>query len=377
MRRLIIACGLLALLTPMAALAQSDAQDPTKEIEALRQQVQELEKLKDRLDTLERELAKPAAAPAPAPAKPATPTVSLTGYVQMRYELNEARKPNSDFYLRRARLRLLANPTPWASAFIQLEGNTAGVEARDVFLDLKTKSGEFLRAGQFIVPFGLDTTDLPHERIVPEMARTTEVLLNGALYDRGAYIGKAATSPRGGPGFFVGTINGAGINKRDNNGTKDVVARVVQPFTWGSLGISGYSGRSTRTLVTGKDAAGKDITADVTTPKERLGLEALAHFGGLELRGEWLRGRDYGAMTQGGYLTGIYRPKGSKGIPFLRFDTHDPNVRGAKDYFSRWTLGYAYQMAPLTRLTFTQEFIHDSATKTGDNVTTFQIQQRF
>lgn len=388
--RFVAACLVLAAaLVPAACGAQGASPEVLREIQELRQRIGELEKLKERLDALERQVrgaappapptAAPSKAPTPVPQAPAKPgtgrTVSvplrITGFLQARYEWNEARRPRSDFWLRRARLRLQAEPTPWAAAVLYLESAGSGVEALDAYADVKSRQGAFLRGGQFKPPFGIEVPEYPADRLAPEASRAISVLFGPTLRDRGFMVGREPRAGGNGLSAYLGVFNGNGSGRRDNNGTKDLGLRVARTFEWGSLGASGYTGRFTRAVTAG------GATTNVTTAKDRYGLDLLARVGRAELRSEVIAGKDLGASVRGGYLQAAYRLSRPTGYPFVKLDWYDPNRHAGGDYYSRWTLGYAHQLGPNTRVTLAEQLAHDSATPTGDNATTFQVQVRY
>ncbi|HEY3282582.1 MAG TPA: porin [Armatimonadota bacterium] len=377
---LLLATG-LTLTGP--AWAQQPSPQAAQEIQALRQRIADLEKLKERLDRLERQIAaqkaaaaqKPADTTKPAAPKPAAPAVKLSGYVQARFETNITPKGQSDFSIRRARVKVQGDPTPWSSVVYQVEAAGANVTTLDAYADLRPKSLPFLRAGQFKVPFGLEVAENPADRLAPEASKAVSTLF-GTLRDRGFMLGHEIKANQPGVSVFLAALNGNGSNARDNNGTKDVALRVVRPFTWGALGASYYTGRFTRGVTT-KDATGASITTDVTTSKERYGAEALVSLGRAEVRSEYIAGHDLGASVSGGYAQAAYTLKKPTGTPFVKYDWYDKNRNAGGDWYSRWSLGYAHQLGANTRLTLAEQIIHDSATPKGDNVTTVQVQVKF
>jgi hypothetical protein len=339
------------------------------EIQSLRRQVTDLESLKARLEKLETQVAGQAKTQAAAAAKLAAPPIKFSGFVQARFENNLARNPHTDFFLRRARLKLQADPTPWAGAVLQVDAANANVTPLDAFVDLKAPNGGwYLRAGQFRVPFGYEAFyESSSTRLAPERSRAIVSLFPNSVRDRGVFV---AREVKGKPSFYLGALNGSGINGRDNNNAKDYLAHAEIPIgKTTSLGVSGYTGKFTTVAANG---------ARTDTDRDFLGANVQAILGPVELHGEYVSGKNLGANIDGGYLqAALPTSRTPGGTPFLKYDWYDPNHSKAKDSFSRWTLGYAFELDKATRLTLTHEVAKDNATSGKDDVTTFQVQVKY
>jgi hypothetical protein len=370
-KRIVWLCVALAATAPV--YAQENSAQLESEIQALKKKVSDLEDLKIRLDELEKRLA--TEKNGPASAKPASVPVKISGYLQTRFESNRARTPQTDFYLRRAYLKLQADPSPFASAVLQWDGAGTNVSPLDAYIDLKAKKGgSFLRIGQYKVPFGYEIPENPSDRLAPEASRALSVLFPGSR-DRGVY---ASTSLKGHASFLLGALNGNGT-ARDNNNDKDYLAHAEIPLgSTGSIGFSGYTGKAT-TAKTTTDANGKTSTVTTNTDREYYGANLQTQIGRVQAHAEYALGRNLGAKINGGYVQlALTTPaKTTGGTPFLKYDWFDPSQSKAKDYFNRWTFGYAYDLDKSTRVTLTYEAAKDQATPTKDDITTLQFQVKY
>jgi len=164
----------------------------------------------------------------------------------------------SQFLVRRARLEVYGQFFQWIDLKIETDF-TDSQPLRDVYLDLRVYP-EFLRlrGGQFKVPFSLEelTSDLyidfVERSLINELAPS---------YDRGV-MGYGSIK-QGIVSYFLGGFNGTGQNTSDNNGDKDIAARLVLApwktsdnfwlkgfqiagnFTWGNeSGLASAQGRT-------------------------------------------------------------------------------------------------------------------------------------
>jgi phosphate-selective porin OprO/OprP len=131
----------------------------------------------------------------------------------------------SQFLIRRARLNIDGSLYQWIGFRIKADF-TEGVSLKDGYLDLAFFPELRFRAGQFKVPFSLEELtssrfiDFVERSIVNELApsRDRGVMLYGDLFDRRV-------------SYFLGGFNGTGEDTSDNNGDKDLAARVAfTPF---------------------------------------------------------------------------------------------------------------------------------------------------
>jgi phosphate-selective porin OprO/OprP len=127
----------------------------------------------------------------------------------------------SQFLVRRARLEVQGHFFHWIDLKIEADFTDAQ-PLRDVYLDVQFSPELGLRGGQFKVPFSLEelTSNLHIDFV--------ECSLVNALapaYDRGV-MGYGSVA-QGIVSYALGGFNGTGQNTSDNNGDKDIAARLV------------------------------------------------------------------------------------------------------------------------------------------------------
>jgi len=127
----------------------------------------------------------------------------------------------SQFLVRRARFEVNGQFFQWIDLKIEPDF-TDSQPLRDVYLDFKFFPELRLRGGQFKVPFSLE--ELTSDLYIDFVERS---LLNelAPSYDRGVMA--YGTITQGLVSYFLGGFNGTGQNTSDNNGDKDIAARLV------------------------------------------------------------------------------------------------------------------------------------------------------
>lgn len=169
----------------------------------------------------------------------------LSGYIQLGYEWSEGA---SDFFVKRARVDFQGDISPKIDYRLQLE--FASPKIVDIYLRFKPLQALNVQVGQFKVPFSIENTHyvpLKFEFIEYSMAvcrlmgfndvcgvNATGRDLGAQLY--GGFIERDGYSVLN---YNFGVFNGEGINAKDKNKSKDVVARLtIQPLR--ALTLAGY-----------------------------------------------------------------------------------------------------------------------------------------
>ena len=177
--------------------------------------------------------------------------MTLSGYLQGGFEFNEANDPSTTFYLKRARVSLTGNFLEEKMDF-RLQVDMAGSpKICDLYYRYKPLNELNVELGQFKIPFALE-----NELCGPTTFEFIEYSYLTMFLTRNAnkYDGIAATGRDIGAqlygGFIqrdgyniinynVGVFNGADINVKDNNSSKDFVGRlIVKPIKDLSLSAS-------------------------------------------------------------------------------------------------------------------------------------------
>ncbi len=178
----------------------------------------------------------------------------ISGYAQIRYEYKDGDSGESTFQLRRVRLSLDGKVSEKVDYKLQAE--LTSFKLLDAYFSYKPFKQLNLRAGQFKLPFSIENTDYGPtklELIDYPMALTYLVGYNEHLGDDvlkalGRDLGAKLYGSflDGVIGYDLGVFNGAGLNVKDNNKSKDIVARLtVRPlsgllisgsYMWGEYG---------------------------------------------------------------------------------------------------------------------------------------------
>jgi phosphate-selective porin len=289
--------------------------------------------------------------------------LKLSGYVQGRYQLNEAtnlRVPaaapapatgNDGFSVRRGRLKA-AYEGKYSEFVLQLDAVPSGVSVRsaEAVLKLPWVNGWIL-FGQTEMPFGYETQASSAELALLERSRVVRAFLPGE-YDRGV---KAFA--RAGPvNVKVGVMNGNTTDYRgytlpdasgspnvavtpaglDNDEEKDVLGRLGVDLGWLNLGASGWWGKTlANPALAGTPAAGIP-GANRYYDRTRVGADAqlylrLLPLGATSLKGEYIAGktpfasnREQLGVSAYGWYAQLQQGLGPAVELAARFDRYDP-----------------------------------------------------
>ncbi len=240
------------------------------DLETLRnQQVEDRQVRAEAVDALTAQLeaSKAQAAQAPPEVLTARLGVSLTGYLQADWlvnnqasqdQLNPSGAPLNlnQFFIRRARLRAAIDRW-WVAGLVEFDGNTVnGATARiigaEASLKFPPERGEPLpllmaTIGLFKIPFGFEVVQSDRDRLFLERSTAEHGLFPGE-YDAGVRLQGGWRFVR----YVVAVMNGEPIGERtfslrDPNSSKDIVGRVgidtpISSMVWVAGGFSGLSG---------------------------------------------------------------------------------------------------------------------------------------
>jgi len=267
----------------------------------------------------------------------------LYGYAQPTFTYTDPDNglsfERTDFRVRRARLDFAADYDERYKLFVELDGapsdGTALVEA---FVQAAyVKDRHYLRFGKFITPFSaenlrssraLDTVErylaLNAAFSLPALDVQLGPMLWGYL-DSGKKVGYFVGAWNGNSSAGAAVVNGQRGNARDNNGAKEVQARLN--VKWSDALTTGAAFDSDReedqTLTLASYSGGRFIALPVAGSRRGYDLDAHWKRGPLSLDSEWLGFdfRDRDAKLDGGYLQAACWARGSEtgGVqPLLR-----------------------------------------------------------
>jgi hypothetical protein len=163
----------------------------------------------------------------------------LSGYLQGGFRWDENTDPATTFYLHRARLSLTGDAANDKIDY-RLQVDMAGSpKICDLYIRYKPLKQLNVELGQFKIPFSYENENCGPTTVefIEYSYLTTYLVRNNAMYDGIAATGRDIGLQLYG-GFIeregyniinynVGIYNGAGINTKDNNSSKDFVGRVI------------------------------------------------------------------------------------------------------------------------------------------------------
>lgn len=296
--------------------------------------------------------------------------LKFSGYIQAGYDWNDKKDGTSTFHLRRARVSLAG------TVFDNKKGGKADYRLQVDFARTPTIVDLYIRyqpvhefgvqVGQFKLPISLENTDYNATKL--EFVNYAMPVQRLARLGSGDMTGISATGRDIGVklygGFIhrdgfsiinyeVGAFNGAGINTKDNNKSKDIAARLtIQPLKL--LKIAGYYqyGEGDGASLSSK------YPAILAGAAENYNLKYLTYhrYGGgfdynndfLFARAEYLGGKTGDLSSEGAY--------GQVGYKFLkkctvgvRFDYFDENKHAAGHQFN-YSVALSYRPWKYLRL---------------------------
>ena len=271
----------------------------------------------------------------------------ISGYLQLGYEWSD---DASTFFVKRARVDFQGDISPKIDYRLQLE--FASPKIVDIYLRYKPLEALNVQVGQFKVPFSIENTHyvpLKYEFIEYSMAvcrlmgftdvcgvnatgRDLGAQLYGGLIDRDGYSIL---------NYNVGVFNGEGINTKDKNKSKDVVARLtLKPAAGLQLAGSYYWGEY-----------GADYLKRV-----RYGAGACYDRGPVVVRGEYICGTTGDLDSEGWYAVAGWRVTKTL-LPAVRYDTFLENSARSSSRQTNYTAALTWQPVKYLRcqLNYTYE----------------------
>lgn len=257
----------------------------------------------------------------------------ISGYVQAGYEWRDV---SSTFFIKRVRLNLEGNVAPKLDYRIQVE--FASPKIVDAYLCYRPFDALNFQLGEYKLPFSIENTDY-----VPLKYEFVEYPLSlRRLMGFDDLCGLSATGRDMGAqvfgGFFkrdgynilnynLGVFNGEGLNVRDKNKSKDIVARLtVKPVAGLQFAGSYYWGEY-----------GADYLERV-----RYGAGACYDYGRAVLRGEYICGTTGDLDSEGWYAVAGWRVTRTL-LPAVRYDTFRENSARSSSRQTNYTAGITWQ----------------------------------
>lgn len=240
--------------------------------------------------------------------------LSLHGFAQANYDYtNNAGKETNDFNFKH--VVLIADASLTERLSFRLMADMASPQ--HLYLLLQEYYAQYtfapwlkVRMGQFKTPYTIENVMPPTligalntNSSVCYMAGVVSDPLYGLMTGRDQGIMLSGEVLHGSDGhalmsYSVGLFNGAGVNQRDNNRSKDLVAMLnIIPIKEVQLTASCIIGRGTAR----NDSPFSGITSGEEYRRNRWSAGVKAHYERITFRGEWMGGVDGNTPMCGGY----------------------------------------------------------------------------
>jgi hypothetical protein len=314
----------------------------------------------------------------------ATKKMTLAGYTQVRYQALEEAGKADGFDIRRARLDVKGNISPYWSYRVQFD-LAGSPKLLDAYTEVKLNDYFNFTIGQAKVPFSLENLASSTKLELIDRSQVVEALTARGKDAGGNQNGRDIGLQLGGTIFKIkdrplvdyrlGIFNGAGINVADNNENKDLAVRLgVHPGA--GLGISAALYDGTRFIPEVKTGT------VVTTPsknvsRDRFGLDLSYDLKNFSLRSEFISGKDDQAEREGYYVLGGYYFFQKKLQLVAKYDFYDADKSKDNDASIWYVLGANLNFNANTKLQLNYTIKQEEGTNIDNNFTNVQLQIGF
>lgn len=350
MKRLFLSLAIAAGLLPVTQGAAQQRDSLAATVERLSAEV---ETLKSRSATADRILSR---------------LPHISGYLQLGYQWND---DASTFFVKRARVDFQGDIASKIDYRLQLE--FASPKIVDIYLRFKPLEAFNVQVGQFKVPFSIENTHyvpLKYEFIEYSMAVCrlmgfNDVCgINATGRDLGAqlYGGLIECDGYSLLNYNFGVFNGEGINAKDKNKSKDVVARLmIQPLRALTIAGSYYWGE----------------VGEKYAERTRYGGGVCYDDGRWIARGEYIAGTTgffsketaaYGTFDSRGYYAMAACWVTPKWLPAVRFEQFDEVSGRSASRQTNYTAAVTYQPFKQLRCQFNYTYEQYGGTNPDRNV---------
>jgi phosphate-selective porin OprO/OprP len=305
--------------------------------------------------------------------------LEFSGYIHIRYQHYDQTGNNDGFDIQRARLNLRSTISPKWTFRIQVEFAGKGApKLIDAYGEWHVNSYLNFTVGQFYIPLSLESLtpeylqeSIYRSQVVEALSnRTKDITGDNIGRDIGAQIngGLLNLTDRNFVDYKFGIFNGAGINvTADNNNYKDLAGRLVfHPLTGIDFGTSVYHGFA---------VYGTKVQSHL---HNRQGCDVSIKYSNFIFKAEYLQGKDSSNLSRSGY----YVEGGYFIVPkvlqvLLKYDTYNPNLDKANNYFSDYTICFGYSFTNVSRIQAAYIFRREHETQINNNYAAVRLQLGF
>lgn len=310
--------------------------------------------------------------------------ITIAGYTQVRYQALEETGKIDGFDIRRARLDVKGNISPYWAYRVQLD--LAGTpKLIDAYAELKLNDYFNFTIGQAKIPFSLENLASSNKLELIDRSQAVEALVargkdvggNQNGRDIGIQLGGTILKMKGRPvlDYRLGVYNGSGINTTDTNEKKDFATRlIVHPVVGLDISAALYNGsRFVPELKTG---------TVVTTPAKnvdhnRYGFDLNYDLKDLAIRGEYIHGTDNLVDREGYYFQAGYYFLQKKLQLIAKYDFYDADKAKVDNASTWYVFGANYNFNTNVRLQANYTFKQEEGTSINNNLASIQFQIGF
>lgn len=314
----------------------------------------------------------------------ASKKIALTGYSQIRYQALEQTGAIDGFDIRRARVDLKGNISPYWGYRLQFD-LAGSPKLIDAYAELKVNDYLNITFGQAKIPFSLENLISSPKLELIDRSQAVEALTargkdvggNQNGRDIGILLGGTLLKMKDRPvvDYRLGVYNGSGINTADKDEEKDYVARLIfYPVTGLVFSGAWYDGsRFVPEVKTG---------TVITTPskivnRDRLGFDLSYDLKNFSLRSEYIYGKDDVTEREGYYLLGGYYLLQKKVQLVAKYDFYDADKAKVDDASTWVVLGANYNFNTNTKLLVNYSIKQEEGTSIDNNFANAQLQIGF
>lgn len=306
--------------------------------------------------------------------------INLMGYIMGGYTYDDADEADNTFDIKRIILMAEGKVTKEWSLYFMYNFNSAGT-LLEAYTDYRFFPGLYARLGQFKVPY---TIEGPLSPTVVELvncySQSTNYLTAMAGSDdplRGGTAGRDLGLMIYGDickkhiTYHLGVLNGQGINMKDKNSNKEIVGSLmIHPLDWLSVGGSFTTGKGN---AVGLSDINPDINAGENYKRTRRGVGALVKTKPVNVRAEYLGGKDGKVNSEGYYATASFHVAPKVDL-IASYDYLNKNKDMAIKQ-TNYVAGIEYRFYPRCRVQ--AQYTYCEHTADSSNMIQGQVQVRF
>ena len=306
-------------------------------------------------------------------------SMKLSGYTQVRFQqFDETGKINGTD-IRRARLSLQGDVTPYWSYQFQVDF-AGGARLLDAVADFKPVDYLNVSVGQTKIPLSFESQMSDNKTEANDRSQVVEALVARGKDVNGNHNGRdlgimlygafLKINDKNVLDYRIGIFNGEGINVNDSNDAKSSAGRLIAHVMKGlDVGASYYSGWDRFSTTKGEPTTNQE--------RSRYGFDLNYDYKKFYFRGEYLQGKDGAISREGWYLQSGYFIAKNKVQLLAKYDVYDPNMSKTGDMSTRYVVGATWFFNNWSKLALNYNFCEEEGASIKNNFASIQFQIGF